>query len=116
MVGLIFVAWLLTLAAVAVGDALAVGIVIWSAHHLYRGGPRWYVKKIVSGGLVGGAAGLAIGAVTSASAQGGLQGGASTAALVVVNLMLAGFGWTALAPARRHAPFRLASSGPPSAA
>ena len=50
MVGLIFAAWLLTLAVIAVGDALAVGIVL------------------------------------------------------------------ALAPARRHAPFRLASSGPPSAA
>jgi hypothetical protein len=70
------------------------------------------MKKIVRGGLVGTAAGLAIGVLTSVSAQGGLQGGASTGALVVVNLILAGFGWTALAPARRHAPFRLASSGP----
>jgi hypothetical protein len=116
MVGLIFAAWLLTLAVVAVGDALAVGIVLWSAHHLYRGRPRWYVAKIVRGGLVGAAAGLAIGVLTAVSAQGGLQGGPSTGALVVVNLILAGFGWTALAPARRHAPFRLASSGPPSAA
>ena len=112
MVGLIFAAWLLTLAVVAVGDALAVGIVLWSAHHLYRGRPRWYVKKIVRGGLVGAAAGLAIGVVTAFSAQGGLQGGLSSAVLVVVNLLVSGFGWTALAPARRYAPFRLASSAP----
>jgi len=96
MVGLIFAAWL----------------VLWSAHHLYRARPRWYVAKIVRGGLVGAAAGAAIGVVTAVSEQGGLQGGASTAALVVVNLALAGFGWTALAPARRYAPFRLASNGP----
>jgi len=112
MVGLIFAAWILTVAAVGVGDALAVGIVLWCAHHLYRGRPRWYVAKIARGGLVGAVAGLAIGIVTAVSAQGGLQGGASSAALVAFHLFLAGFGWAALAPARRYAPFRLASNGP----
>jgi hypothetical protein len=112
MVGLIFAAWFLTVAAVGVGEALAVGVIIWCAHHLYRGRPRWYVQKIVRGGLVGAGAGLAIGIFIAVSSQGRLQGGPSTAALVVVNLILAGFGWTALAPALRYAPFRLASSGP----
>jgi hypothetical protein len=34
MVGFIFAAWLLTVAAVAVGDALAAGIVLWRAEVL----------------------------------------------------------------------------------
>ena len=88
--------------------ALAIGIVLWSAYHLYRGRPRWYIWKIVKGGLVGAVAGLAIALLTIASAQIGLP----NTGLVVINLVLSGFGWTERAPAQRYAPHRLESSAP----
>jgi hypothetical protein len=90
------------------GCTLAIGIATLVAIHLNQGRPRWYAMRVVRGGVVGAVSGLAVAVFVVASAQGGIAYGPST----IVLLAVAGFGWTAIGPARRLWSHRLESHAP----
>jgi hypothetical protein len=100
----------LTIGLVVTGEALALGVVAWSVVHLVRGRPKWYVRKMAKGGSLGALLGLGIALAILLPAQGGLPG---DSLYLLRHLILSGFGWAAIAPARWYAADRLETSGAP---
>jgi hypothetical protein len=100
----------LSVALLFLGDALAIGIAVWSAVHLLRGRPVWYVGKILKGGVVGALTGLTVALAITLPAQGGLP---DDGLYLVGHLATSGLGWGALAPARWYFVHRFETSGAP---
>ena len=102
LIGVVF----LSIAFLFLGDALAIGLVGWAAVHLLRGGPSWYVAKILKGGALGALTGLAL----TLPADAGLL---DDTLYLVGHLAVSGLGWGAVAPARWYFEHRLETSGAP---
>src|SRR5262249_1511813 len=98
------------MAVVLAGEALAIAIVLWSAIHLLRHRPAWYVGKMLKGGAVGALIGLSMALAIVLPAQGSLG---DAELFVLGHLAGSGFGWAAIAPARWYYPYRLEVSGAP---
>ena len=107
---LLFGAVFLSIAFLFLGDALAIGLVAWASLHLLRGGPAWYVVKILKGGALGALTGLALALAITLPAQAGLP---DDTLFLVGHLAASGLGWGAVAPARWYFEHRLETSGAP---
>jgi hypothetical protein len=99
-----------TVALIFLGEVLALCLVVWSALHLARRRPRWYVLKMLKGGAVGGTLGIALsGGIVAAS--GGRV--ADHELVFFAHLIASGFGWGATALARWYFPSRFEPHGQP---
>ena len=98
------------MAFVLAGEALAIGVVLWSGIHLARHRPFWYVNKMLKGGAIGALAGLTVALAIILPAQGALG---DAELFLLCHLLASGFGWAAVAPARWYYPYRLEASGAP---
>jgi len=106
LIGVVFV----TVALIAVGELLALGLIVWCTLHLTRHRPRWYVLKILKGSAIGSVLALAASGGIVAASRGQVDHGEL---LFFAHLIASGVGWGGVVLARWYFPYRFEPHGQP---
>lgn len=105
----VFAVVFVLIALLAIGDALASGLLAYAVVHVLRQRPKWYVGKILKGGIVGAVAGAVLSLPLVLPVHSGLS---DDNLFILVTFVLSGFGWTALEPACWYWRLRLERNAP----